>query len=193
MSSNENLYRFTTAIGAAAAGIVLSTSLALATGSGGEGGEGGEWGGEGGESGSLGFGDSAQIEITGEIPPTCEFTTLPDQTSFGQMVTDQEEDLGDLAFTCNIATSSSVNLTVKSQNGALKRVGGSETVPYQIKWEIQGPGAYATIPTSPTGFNLLSGLSGIQQLGAYKLKVTGSTVGVVAGNYKDLITYTISP
>ena len=191
MSSNENLYRFTTAIGAAAAGIVLSSSLALATGSGGE--DGGEWGGEGGEGHSWGYGDSAQIEITGEIPPTCEFTTLPDQTSFGQMVTDQEEDLGDLGFTCNIATSSAVNLTVKSQNGALKRVGGSETVPYQIKWEIQGPGAYATIPTSPTGFNLLSGLSGIQQLGAYKLKVTGSTVGVIAGDYKDLITYTISP
>lgn len=193
MRSNDHLYRFTTALGAAAVGVVLSSSLALATGGGGEGYGGEGSGGEGGEGYGYGFGDSAQIEVTGYIAPTCEFTTLPDQTSFGQMVTDQEEDLGDLGFTCNIATSSAVNLTVKSQNGALKRVGGSETVPYQINWEIQGPGVYATIPTSPFGFNLLSGLSGIQQLGAYKLKVTGSTAGVVAGQYKDLITYTISP
>jgi hypothetical protein len=190
VSSNEHLYRFTAALGAAAVGIAFSSTLALATG----GGEGGEHGGEsGGEAGGFGFGDTAQIEVTGYIAPTCEFTTLPDQTSFGQMVTDQEEDLGDLGFTCNIATSSAVNLTVKSLNGALKRVGGSETVPYQIKWEIQGPGAYATIPTSPFGFNLLSGTSGVQELGAYKLKVTGATVGGVAGQYKDLITYTISP
>lgn len=166
--------------------MALTSSIAFATG-----GEGGEYGGEGGEWGGYGYGDSAQIEIEGHIPPTCTFTTLPDQTSFGQMVTDQEEDLGDLGFTCNMATSSAVNLTVKSQNGALMRVGGSETVPYEIKWEIQGPGAYAAIPTSPVGFNLLSGLSGV--LGAYKLKVTGPTAGVVAGQYKDLITYTISP
>lgn len=193
MRSNDHVYRFTTALGAAAAGVVLSGSLALATGGGGEGYGGEGSGGEGGEGYGYGFGDSAQIEVTGYIAPTCEFTTLPDQTSFGQMVTDQEEDLGDLGFTCNIATSSAVSLTVKSANGALKRVGGSETVPYQIKWEIQGPGGYATIPTSPFGFNLLSGLSGIQQLGAYRLKVTGPTAGVVAGQYKDLITYTISP
>ncbi len=132
MSSNENLYRFTAAIGAAAAGIVLSTSLALATGGGGEyGGESGGEGGEGGESGTFGFGDSAQIEITGSIPPTCQFTTTPNVSSIGLMVTDNVTEMGSLGFTCNIATSSSVSLTVESQNGALKRDGGPETVAYQ--------------------------------------------------------------
>ena len=94
VSSNDHLYRFSAALGATATGMVLSTSLALATGGGGEGGEHG------------GNGDSAQIEVTGYIAPTCTFTTLPDQTSFGQMVTDQEENLGNFGFTCNIATSS---------------------------------------------------------------------------------------
>lgn len=188
MSSNDHLYRFTAAAGAAAAGIVLSTSLAVATGGG------GEYGGEGGEVGSYGFGDSAQIEINGTIPPTCMFTTLPNVTTVGQMVTNNVTELGSLGFTCNIATSSSVSLTVKSLNGALKRVGGSETVAYQVAWNIQGAtDVFATIPTSPAPFTLLSGLTGIQQLGAYKVKVTGPTVGKVAGNYKDIVTYTISP
>lgn len=181
MTTKGQIHRFTPALCTAAAGLALSSSLAFATGGG------------GGGSSSHGFGDSAQIEIKGSIPPTCTFTTLPDQTSFGQIVTDKEVILGDLGFTCNIATSSSVSLTVKSANGALKRIGGNETVPYQILWAIQGATTYATIPTSPMSFALLSGTSGNQEIGAYKLKVTGPTAGVVAGYYKDLITYTIAP
>lgn len=184
MRFQDHLYRFTPALGVAAAGVALSSSLAFATGGGGEGGEG--WG--------SGFGDSAQIEIKGTIPPMCQFTTTPNLNSIGQMATDQVTELGSLGFTCNIGTSSSVSLTVKSQNGALKRYGGSETVAYQVAWDVQGASdAYATIPTSPAPFALPAGPSGVEQLGVYKVKVTGPTVGVTAGTYKDIVTYTISP
>lgn len=192
MRKNDQSFRFSASVGVAAAGLVLSSSLALATG--GEGGEGGEYGGEGGEGYSYGYGDSAQIEIKGQIAPTCEFTTTPNVSSIGQMVTGNVTPLGSLGFTCNIATSSSVNLTVKASNGALKRYGGPETVDYQVAWDIQGAvDAYATLPTSVTGFNLLSGPNGVEQLGVYKVKVTGPTAGKPSGNYKDVVTYTISP
>lgn len=183
---NDNMFRFTAALGVAAAGVALSSSLAFATGGG--------HGGEGGESSSHGYGDSAQIEIKGQIAPMCSFTETPTVSSIGQMVTGNVTPLGNLAFTCNMATSSSVNLTVKSANGALKRFGGSETVDYQVAWDIQGASnVFATLPTSAAGFTLLSGLSGVQQLGVYKVKVTGPTVGKPAGTYKDVVTYTISP
>src|SRR5690606_34603777 len=99
-----------------------------------------------------------------------------------------------LGFTCNLATTSSVCLTVKSANGALKRNGGADTVGYQIAWDVQGASdVFHTIATSTTSFTLLSGANGVEQLGAYKVKVTGPTAGKPAGTYKDIVTYTISP
>jgi len=165
-----------------AAGTLAAAPVALAHGGGGEGG------------GYGGYGDSAQVEITGSIPGTCEFTTTPDQTALGTLATGLEKETGNLGFTCNLATTSSVNLTVKSQNGALKRDGGTETVAYQVAWNIQGfTNVYFTIPTTTTPFNLLSGPTGIEQLGLYKVKVTGATAGKPAGTYKDVVSYTISP
>ncbi len=43
------------------------------------------------------------------------------------------------------------------------------------------------------GFTLLSGTNGAEQLGAYAVKIVGPTDGLTAGEYKDTITYTISP
>lgn len=177
----------------AAVGIALSSSLAFAHS--GEGGEGHD-GGEGGEGSITGFGDSAQIKLTGEIPPMCEFTETPNVSSLGALQTDVPKALGTLAFTCNLATSGAVSLTVKSENGALKRDGGAETVGYSIAWDIQGNvDAYqATAPwTTPFAFSLQSGPNGSNQLGAYKAKITSPTAGMPAGLYRDTLTYTISP
>jgi hypothetical protein len=181
--SSDNLYRFTATAAAATAGLVLSSSLAYATG-----------GGEGGEGYSHGYGDSAQIEISGEIPATCTFTTTPNVTSIGQMATNNVTPLGSLGFTCNMAMSSSVCLTVKAQTGKLKRVGGSETVDYQVAWTFpSGSDVFQTLPTNATQFTLLTNASGVERLGTYKVKVTGPTAGKAAGYYKDIVTYTISP
>ncbi len=190
VSSNGHIFRFTAGLGIAAAGVALTSSLAFATG-GSEGSQGGE---HGGESSSYGYGDNAQIEIKGQIAPMCEFTTLPNVSSIGQMVTNNVTELGSLGFTCNMTATSPVSLTVKSLNGALKRYGGSETVAYQIAWNVQGANdAFATILTTSTPFGLVAGNTNTEQSGVYKVKVTGPTVGKPAGTYKDIVTYTISP
>ena len=149
---------------------------------------------EGGEGGEGGVSDAAQVQITGSIPAMCQFTTLPSQTSIGTIETGAISELGSLGFTCNIAMSGAVNLTVVSANGALRREDGAQTVAYEIAWNIQGSvDAFDGVATSPSGFNLLSGPNGVEQLGAYKVKITGLTAGLPAGTYGDTITYTISP
>ena len=167
---------------AAAAATPFATPFAQANGSGG--------------SSSSSSGSQAQIQIEGSIPAICQFTTLPTTTSVGQLVTDAVTTLGSLGFTCNLATVCSVNLTVKSANGALKRDGGSETVPYSVAWNVQGSSDVFQ-PTAPWttafAFTLSSGAAGVQQLGVYKVKITGPTNGAPAGTYRDTITYTISP
>jgi len=166
---------------------IASAALAFAHGSGGDGGGVGTFGGAG---------DSAQLQISGSIPGTCTFTTLPTGTSLGTLASGAVTELGTLGFTCNLATVASVNLTVKSANGALLRDGGSESVAYSVAWNIQGASdAYnATAPwTSALAFTLSSGPNGVEQIGVYRVKVTGTTAGLPAGNYKDTITYTIAP
>ena len=149
---------------------------------------------EGGEGGESGLGDAAQIQVTGSIPPICEFTTLPAQSSLGTIEQGTVTELGALGFTCNIAMSGAINLTVVSANGALRREDGAQTVAYEIAWNIQGSvDAFDGVATSPTGFNLLSGQNGVEQLGAYKVKITGLTAGLPAGTYGDTLTFTISP
>lgn len=185
MSSNDHLYRFSAALGATAAGMALSTSLALATGGGGYGSEG------------SGYGDSAQIEITGSIPEVCEFTSVPPNTTLDSLANGDDQDLGDLAFTCNFATSTNVQLKATSANGALERVGGSESesVAYSVSWSLYNAGAYvpATDWLGGDEFYLPSGLNASVQTGLLKVLITGSPVGLPAGEYKDILTFEISP
>lgn len=186
MRQNGSLCRFTAAAGVAAAGLALTSSLALATG--GEGGEGGEWGGHG-------FGDSAQIEIEGEIPEKCEFTELPTDTALGALTTGLEKTIGTLAYACNFAVSTNITIEITSANGALKRDGGSESVSYETSWALYLAGAFVDASTWLGGddFPLPSGLNGIPETGAFKVKVTGTTAGLPAGAYKDVLTFEISP
>ena len=156
-------------------------------------GDGGE--NDGGENGGEhGLGDQAQIQITGSIPAICQFTTLPSQSSIGTIASGAVAELGSLGFTCNMAMSGAVNLTVVSANGALRREGDTQTIAYEVAWNIQGQmDNFETIPVNPTGFNLLSGPGGVEQLGAYKVKITGPATDLPAGIYEDTLTYTISP
>ena len=98
------------------------------------------------------------------------------------------------AATC--PKSSSVHLTVQSEHGALQRDGGAETVAYQAAWDIQGRSddyGDASAAQSPLSFTLNSGAPGSTQSGMYKIKITGPTNALVAGTYRDTITYTITP
>jgi hypothetical protein len=140
--------------------------------------------------------DTAQVDITGSIPPTCTFTTLPGSMSLGALVSGAQTTLGAFGFTCNLAETGAVNVTVQSANGALKRDGGAETVEYEVSWNIQGnPAASgnAMMWVVPFEFTLLSGAAGAEQLGDYAVRIVGPTDGLIAGEYKDTITYTISP
>jgi len=140
--------------------------------------------------------DTAQLQLTGNIPPTCAFTTLPGVTDLGDLSLSGARALGSFGFTCNLATSGGVQLTVQSANGALKRDGGTDAVTYQVNWAIQGNPAASGNPaawTSPFPFTLQSGANGSEQLGAYSVTITGLPSGLTAGDYKDTLTYTISP
>jgi spore coat protein U-like protein len=140
--------------------------------------------------------DTARVELTGTIPSMCAFTTLPATTTLGQLSTGAVTTLGSFGFTCNLGTSGNVQLTVLSANGALKRDGGAQTVAYEVHWNIQGNPVASGNPaawTAPFGFTLSSGANGAEQLGAYAVRIVGPTDGLIAGEYKDTITYTISP
>ena len=141
-------------------------------------------------------GDTATLVIQGTIPPKCAFTTLPATSDIGAMTTGKATELGMLGFKCNLATSGAVSLTVRSQNGALKRDGGADAVAYQAAWDVQGRNdSYvdATAMAATIPFQLTSGTSGVVQSGVFKVKVTGATDTSVAGTYRDTITYTVSP
>ncbi|MEQ1754257.1 MAG: hypothetical protein ABL973_08985 [Micropepsaceae bacterium] len=140
--------------------------------------------------------DTAQLQLTGNIPSICAFTTLPSVTTLGDMTAGGVKSLGSFGFTCNLATSGAVQLTVQSANGALKRDGGTDAVAYQVNWSIQGNPVASGSPavwTSPFAFALLSGVNGAEQIGTYSVTISGPTSGLVAGDYKDTLTYTISP
>lgn len=142
-------------------------------------------------------GNSARLDVTGTIPASCAFTTLPTTTQLGTLVNGAEVPLGAFGFTCNLATSASVHVTVQSANGALQRDGGLETVAYQVHWAIQGnPNASGNASAwfgAPFDFTLTSGTNGAEQTGAYSVRIVGATDGLIAGDYKDTLIYTISP
>ena len=69
-----------------------------------------------------------------------------------------------------------MQLTVQSANGALKRDGGTDTVAYEVIWNIQNnpvASGNASAWIVPFGFTLLSGTNGAEQLGAYAVKIVG--------------------
>ena len=140
--------------------------------------------------------DTARVELTGSIPATCTFTTMPSTTALAELKTGVQSNLGSFGFTCNLGASGNVQLTVQSVNGALKRDAGAETVAYEVLWNIQNnPAASgnASAWQTPFGFTLQSGTNGAEQVGAYAVKIVGPTDALIAGEYKDTITYTISP
>ena len=142
--------------------------------------------GEGG-----GSGDSEQLDLEGSIPAVCALGSPP-SGNLGALAQNAVITLGDFAFTCNLAASGPVQVTATSQHGALKRDDGTETVAYEISWQIQS-NTFFTGAGSLAPFVLQSGAYGTQQSGAYKVKVTGSIAGRPAGTYRDTVTYTISP
>ena len=140
--------------------------------------------------------DTAQIQLTGNIPSTCAFTRLPTLTDLGDLSLSGARALGSFGFTCNLATSGAVQLTVQSAHGALTRDGGTDAVTYQVNWNIQGNANASGNPAawvSPFAFTLQSGTNGAEQIGAYSVTITGLPSGLTAGNYQDTLTYTISP
>ena len=46
--------------------------------------------------------DTARVELTGSIPSTCAFTTLPSTTTLGELITGVQSNLGSFGFTCNL-------------------------------------------------------------------------------------------
>lgn len=136
-----------------------------------------------------------QLEVRGRIEPKCGFTEVPPPTDLGVLHQDQTISLGTLAFRCNLADAANVNLTVQSENGGLRREGGTETVAYAAAWNVQGHGNFveASSLTSPVGFTLSSGSPAGSEGGEFQVRITGATGALLAGTYRDRIIYTISP
>ena len=146
--------------------------------------------------GGDGFGDQAQVKLSGSIPAMCEFTTPPIDASISPMTTGAMSDPALLGFTCNL-TSGFVHLNVTSANGALKRDDGNETVAYAVAWDIQGnaqaSGNAADWTAPGHGFDLSPGTSGVEEHGNFTVTITGATAAMPAGTYRDTLTYEISP
>lgn len=143
-----------------------------------------------------GIGDSERIEITGRIPPQCSFTETPANTKLGTLTTGTEYQLGNLGFTCNLAELSTVSLTVRSANGALKRDGGTETVAYSAWWKVGAFTGFETVSLwnpAAKAFTEPSAANGVQKSAVLSVKVTGPTMGLTAGDYTDTLTFTVSP
>jgi spore coat protein U-like protein len=139
--------------------------------------------------------ESAQLVLHGTIEPRCGFTSVPQDANLGVLATGAILDIGQLTFSCNLAESTAINLTIQSTNGALQRDGGSEQVAYAAAWAVQGDTAFYNMAdyTGLHAFTLQSGAAGSQQGGTYRIQIVGSPDGLVAGTYRDTITYTISP
>ena len=159
--------------------------------------DGGE-GGEGDDDNSIHItstGDHDELEIAGEIPASCAFTQLPTETNLGAAATNLQKDVGLLGFTCNLAELSTVNISVKSQYGALKRTGGSETITYQARWAAAPALASFTAASvwfpGPFAFTALTAANGVQKSGQLTIKLTGAPS--YAGNYSDTLTFTVAP
>jgi spore coat protein U-like protein len=142
------------------------------------------------------IGDSERIDITGRIPPECRFTETPKNTNLGNLTTGSRFDLGNLGFTCNLAELSTVNLTISSENGALKRAGGTETVAYSARWNLAAFTGFESVSawtTTPRKFTEPSAANGVQKSAILAVEVTGPTTSLTAGDYTDTLTFTVSP
>jgi hypothetical protein len=141
-------------------------------------------------------GDQAQLIIQGSIEPRCDFSDVPATANLGALVNGQTKDIGALRFRCNLADQGNVTLTVQSEQGGLHREGGEEVVAYAASWDVQGNGnnfVEASSLTTPVTFVLASGTAAADEGGMYRVRVTGGTDTLIAGTYRDRITYTISP
>ncbi len=140
--------------------------------------------------------DSAVLEITGEVSPRCWFIQDGLNADLGELQQGVTRVVGALGFRCNLASSGPVQLTIRSQYGALRRDGGAETISYQAAWDVDGRGedfGDAGNWIAENSFTLPSGAFGVGLNGDYKIKVTGETDTAPAGAYRDTITYTITP
>lgn len=143
---------------------------------------------------ASGQADSVEFELVGSVEARCAFIAAPGQVDLGAMEPGREIQLGELAFRCNMPDSPNVNLTVQSEHGALRREGGTESIPYSAQWDVAGGGTAVSAANfaNPIGFSLAAGDIVAGQRGNFKVKLGGSG-NPFAGVYRDRITYTISP
>jgi hypothetical protein len=172
--------------------MVLGASLALATP--GLADDGGEGDGDD-DTHATATGDHDELEIAGEIPASCAFTQLPNDTNLGSAAQNLEKEVGILGFTCNLAELSTVSITVKSQYGALKRATGSETIAYAAKWAaVPALSAYTAATAwfpNAAGVSALTAANGVQKSGQLTIRLMGAPG--YAGNYSDTLTFTVAP
>lgn len=137
--------------------------------------------------------DTVQLQVYGTIEPKCAFVQTPGQSDIGTLQPGAPLKLGTLAFRCNLPDSPAVHLTVQSENGGMKRDGGTEIVPYATEWDVPGGGNLVDAATiqSAVSFTVPAGDIVTGQGGDFKVQVGAGAQ--VAGTYRDRITYTISP
>ena len=137
--------------------------------------------------------DQVQLELLGSVEPKCAFTSTPTSGQLGSLKGGMSAELGTLGFRCNLPDSPQVSLSIRSENGGLKREGGSEIVPYSAAWALPGAGSFTDASNfkNAVGFSTSAGDIFAGQQGVFKVQVGGGEL--VAGTYRDRITYTISP
>ena len=141
-------------------------------------------------------GDTERLDIVGTIPPECSFTESPPNTNIGTLTQNAEVSVGTLGFTCNLAALSNVTLTVRSSHGALKRDDGTETVAYAAWWKVSSFNGFTPVSAwTPSAFTFTeqSAANGTQKSAELRVRITGPTANLTAGDYKDTLTFTVAP
>ena len=118
------------------------------------------------------------------------------EDSDAQGDTERLDIVGTLGFTCNLAALSNVTLTVRSSHGALKRDDGTETVAYAAWWKVSSFNGFTPVSAwnpSAFAFTEQSAANGTQKSAELRVRITGPTANLTAGDYKDTLTFTVAP
>lgn len=134
---------------------------------------------------------SVELVLQGSIAPKCAFSDPPQELSIAPDV--ELTASSPLGFSCNLPDAQTVNLTIASANGALKRDGAGAGLAYVISWSVGGETPVDSFApgTEAATFPVAAGPAGTGNSGSLSVRL--SEPPTQAGIYSDQITFTLSP
>ena len=145
---------------------------------------------------AMASGDAAQVEVTSTVDPSCSFTTKPPATKTIAPVAG-EYVVGDLGYTCNFAGNAKLVLVLPNGTNFNNPANGATDVAYGVRWLVapnNSSTGWQSFPAGNVSFtwpNDNSMQANVELKGPLEIKL--ATNLPVAGTYKTIIGYTITP